>query len=128
MKGYEARIEVGDTTENPVHQGFYTLTLDATDGYRLSLSDQVLVSTDIEPGIYTYHAAGNYKLSAVDMDQDEHISSCSVVYGSPWWYGECWDGSLWGWGETFQQNQYSSQAYWATTSSLQYNWGAIWLR
>ena len=68
----QSQDEVSNVAGVPVQQGFYTLTLDENDGYRLSMSDQVLVGTDVNQEFITIMRRGNYRFTASDADQDIH--------------------------------------------------------
>jgi large repetitive protein len=118
--GIDSRIEVGDTIGEPVYQAFYELTIDTNSGHRIYFDGGTLVGTSTPPGIVSYHEGR--PLTTLDVDQDDHSGNCSTFYNSPWWYGSCWSGSFWG-GPSHTYN-----AFWTSSGSENYGWGAIWLR
>ena len=122
LLGTESRLEVGASPTSLAHQAFYTLTLDATDNYRLSMSNPNVTIGTVEPGMATYHSGK--ALSASDSDNDNYSGSCSTTYGHPWWYGGCWDGSFWG-----GASGHLEAPYWTSSNTGNaHTWGAIWLR
>jgi len=58
-------------------------------------------------------ANNNLKLTTYDVDNDtDATENCAGLYtGSPWWYNNCWDGSIVGGGELTGQG-YFNGAYW----------------
>jgi hypothetical protein len=79
------------------------------------------------PGLYSYHAANGYSWTTFDVDQDAAGSNCAANYqGAPMWYGACWDGSFWGGGQG--GNGHSNAAYWTSSTTDFYNYGAIYVR
>jgi hypothetical protein len=80
----------------------------------------------VTPGLWAYHIVGAYNFTSFDRDQDTLAGNCSVQFNnSPWWYGNCWDGSIWGanGGATYQ-----NAAYWTGSSTDYYNYGAIYIK
>ena len=76
------------------------------------------------PGLYSYHAANGFSLSAFDLDQDTLGGSCSTFYGNiPWWFGACWDGFYFsnGFG-------HANSPYWAGSGSDFHNYGAVYIK
>ena len=52
----------------------------------------------VVPGFYSYST--NYYFSTYDLDNDTRNGSCTSLYGNtPYWYGNCWNGGIFGWGE-----------------------------
>jgi hypothetical protein len=124
--GTEARYEVGNypgvRTKAATMTGF---TLNASDGYRLAISAVTVVAGTAgdPPGIWGSHRT--YRWSTTDVDQDTSSANCANTFGGfPWWYESCWSGSIWG----SNQGNYQNRAYWVSSVSDYYNWGALWLR
>ncbi|MCB9744168.1 MAG: hypothetical protein H6740_16340 [Alphaproteobacteria bacterium] len=118
--GTSSRIEVGASPSSLSHQAFYTLSLNASADYRLTMSGGTISLGGNAPGIYAYHNGS--RLSTYDDDNDSYSGNCASYYGHPWWYNSCWSGSFWG-GTSHQE-----APYWATSGSDYYAWGAIWLQ
>lgn len=116
--GSEVRYEVGNDTDAPLQQSFYTLTLDADDNYRVNLTDETLVGTSSSWGLFSYN--NNMPFTAYDLDLDNYVTNCATEYNSPWWYNACWEGNLWGHG-------IDAGPYWSSSHD-QWNWGALWVR
>ena len=75
-------------------------------------------------GLWAYHIANGYSLSAFDLDQDAWGNNCSTYYGnSPWWFGACWDGFYFPNG-----GGYGDFINWAGAGSDLHNYGAIYVR
>lgn len=78
-----------------------------------------------DPGIWTYHIAGNYNFTTTDRDQDVYGSNCSNLYNSaPWWYGACWSGSFWG----GNGSGYQPAAFWTSSGSDYHTYGAYYVK
>ena len=78
------------------------------------------------PGMYAYHAANGYGLSTWDVDNDGHSGNCSQSYGNtPFWYGACWDGNMWGGGNT---GGHQDRPFWTGSTSDYYNYMAVYLK
>jgi len=73
------------------------------------------------PGMYSYHAANGYNLTTYDQDQDVYsASNCAREYNNnPFWYGACWSGNFWG---------YGNAPYWDSSGSDNHNFGAIYIK
>lgn len=66
----------------------------------------------VEPGIFNYH--NGKKFTTKDNDNDVYTSNCSNSYGdTPWWYGQCWSGSINGGGG----EGYTDGAYWTGSTT-----------
>lgn len=121
--GSTARLEVGAVSLAPTKQATFDISIGTpAQNYFLNLSNPVLVFGSTLPGLYTYHR--NRAFTAFDVDNDDFALNCSPEYGYPWWYGACWNGSLWG----SDTGNYLPAAYWEGSQGDFHNWGAIWLR
>jgi hypothetical protein len=94
--------------------------LNSTDQWMITFktgSCKALAGPDL-PGLFT--AQNGKRWSTVDRDNDTQGPSCAPSYsGTPWWYGACWSGSLWGGGENGGQG-YFNGAYWTDSAR---KWG-----
>lgn len=91
-------------------------TIDPEDKYKIDFSGSsgsacVALSGNSLPGFYTYH--DEKKFSAMDEDNDLSEHNCSTYRGSgtPFWYGGCWDGSIWGVGE-YEPGGHKNGSHW----------------
>jgi hypothetical protein len=66
----------------------------------------------VVPGIVSGH--NNSKFTTYDVENDSSTTTnCAGQFtNAPWWYNNCWNGSLLGGGEN-SQNGYFNGAYWA---------------
>jgi hypothetical protein len=79
------------------------------------------------PGMYTYHALNGFSWSTADMDQDATGSNCAANYGSsPWWYGACWDGNMYGGG--LGGNGHADGPHWSSSGADNHAYMAVYLR
>jgi hypothetical protein len=79
------------------------------------------------PGLWSYHIGNGYSWTTFDVDQDVAANNCANNYGgAPWWYGACWDGNFWGGGQG--GNGHANAAYWQSSTSDYYNYGAIYVK
>jgi len=123
--GTSARIEAGWGPASVTRRAYYTLTLDATNQFALSLADGQITMGGITPGLATYHIGK--PLSTKDSDHDTFSGCCSCLYGgTPWWYGACMSGSFWGGGDS---GTYQNRVYWTGSGADEiWDWGGFWLR
>jgi len=71
----------------------------------------------VVPGLVSYHNNGRFTAYDVDNDTDG-TQNCATLYNNtPWWYLNCWDGTLGGGGEA---TAYPNGAYWRGSSQV---WG-----
>jgi hypothetical protein len=78
------------------------------------------------PGFWSYHIGNNYNFTTIDRDQDVFSGNCASQFGNaPWWYGACWDGSFWG---ANGSSGYANAAFWQSSGSDFYNYGAIYVK
>ncbi len=78
------------------------------------------------PGLLSYHAANGYGLTTWDVDNDAYGANCSQSYGNtPYWYGACWDGNMWGGGNT---GGYQDRPFWSGSGSDYFNYMAVYLK
>ena len=88
------------------------------DNYTLKLSNYVQLKGSTTAGIWSRH--NNQPFSTIDADHDSYYESCSYHYSkTPFWYSDCWDGSINGGGESSGDRLYNG-AYWVS-SDIQ--WG-----
>eukprot|EP01116_Phalansterium_solitarium_P014832 TRINITY_DN3269_c0_g1_i3.p1 TRINITY_DN3269_c0_g1~~TRINITY_DN3269_c0_g1_i3.p1 ORF type:complete len:228 (+),score=51.75 TRINITY_DN3269_c0_g1_i3:1080-1763(+) len=94
----------------PLQQSYecsYTLT---GANYVISVTSCVQRLGSVVPGIAGTH--NNQPFTATDVKNNIYAQNCANQFsGSPWWYVQCWDGSINGGGETGQGGYYNG-AYW----------------
>lgn len=86
--------------------------LDENANWRLTVNSSGCFESNQNdlPGLFVYHSGK--KFSSFDVDNDTYPENCAAHYsGNPWWYGDCWDGSVMGGGER-QGAGYYNGAYW----------------
>jgi len=94
-------------------------SLDDSDYYKISFTDYVQKVGSQTAGIYNYN---NAKFSTFDSDHDTSSGNCAIGYSNtPWWYRECWSGSINGGGENSGQGYYNG-AYWYSSAK---QWGDV---
>ena len=122
--GTEGRYEVGTTVGVPTKQAlFESLGVNAGDKYQLEITNPSITLGGSLPGLFSYHNGLNW--STVDRDQDRTgTDNCEANYDHPFWYGECWSGSIWG----SDTGNYTKNAYWDGSGTDYHPWGALWLR
>lgn len=82
-------------------------------------------SNSNNPGLYGYHAANGYNLTAHDRDQDGYGANCSNLYGGhPMWFGACWSGNIWG----STSGNYADAYFWNSSGGDNHNYGATYVR
>lgn len=120
--GTEARLDMGASSSSLDHRAYYDFSLDESNNYALSMSNESITIGSTSPGMFEYH--NGRPLSTRDRDNDAYSSNCSMnYYESAWWYGACWSGSFWGGGLEILQDA----PYW-TGMAEYFDYGAIWLR
>lgn len=78
------------------------------------------------PGLLTYHMAGAGSWEASDRINGGHSPACNTYYGgNPWWYRQCWSGSMWGGGSS---GLYTDGPWWEGSSADNHNYMAIYLK
>lgn len=78
-----------------------------------------------DPGLWTYHIANGYNLTAHDDDNDVYGSNCANLYGGhPWWFGACWSGNMWG----STSGSYQDAPFWNSSGSDYHNYGALYIK
>ncbi len=78
----------------------------------LTFESMVQTIGTVEPGIYNWH--NGKKFTTKDNDNDTYASNCSNSYGdTPFWYGQCWSGSINGGGG----QSYTDGAYWTGSNT-----------
>ena len=126
LLGTEMMLVQGSSPTSWAHKARYTFSLDANDGYRLNMSDEVVdihTTGTASSGMFTYHAGK--RMTTYDTDQDDSSSNCSTSYdNTAWWFGACWSGSFWGGG----QENHTNNPYWYSSTDEYFSWGGIWIR
>lgn len=100
--------------------------------YQLEASNYVQVNGAATPGLYASHS-GKY-FTTIDLENDTHSINCADYYfGAPFWYFNCWAGSINGGGET-SYTQYNGAYYagsaiaWGSTGGVGAGNGWIFIR
>lgn len=97
-------------------------TLDSAQNYRINFvtaNCEQLIGT-VTPGLVASH--NGQQFTTYDRDNDTNPANCAGSYTeTPWWYGDCWNGSINGGGEN-EGNNYLNGAYWVSASV---SWGAV---
>lgn len=125
---HELRVDMGASPASLAHRARYAgFSLNSATYYTISLGAETV---DIQtmgtrsPGLYSYHR--NRAFSTYNSDHDASSGNCSTSYGNAaWWYGSCWDGSIWG---SCGGSGYQNAPYWAGSSSEYFAYGSIWVR
>lgn len=89
--------------------------------YPMVSSNPVSLVGGIIPGIHTLHGVNRMLFSASDLDNDIYHNNCSgdQFSGTPWWYTNCWSGSISGGGE-INQHPYLNGAHFTDSTHA---WG-----
>jgi hypothetical protein len=74
------------------------------------------------PGMYGYHASGNFGLTTFDNDVDTNGGNCATYYNNnPFWYGSCWSGNW------FAGGGYQDRPYWNSSGGDNHQYGGIYV-
>lgn len=74
------------------------------------------------PGMYSYHASGNFGLTTFDSDVDTNSGNCATYYNNnPFWYGSCWSGNW------FAGGGYQDRPYWNSSGGDNHQYGGIYV-
>ena len=73
----------------------------------------------VAPGLVSYHNNGKFTTYDVDNDTDGTTNCATQYTNSPWWFKNCWSGSMVGGGELSQGH--FNGAYWQNANP---QWGA----
>lgn len=113
-KNFEMMYEWSSDYGQPIEQSakFSVKRLNPSQLYALKISNYTQLVGGATAGIYNFHSASSAPLSTTDRDNDTHVwSNCGTEYtGNPFWYVNCWDGSITGMGEV--GGPYFNGAYW----------------
>jgi hypothetical protein len=91
--------------------------LAAQSNYALNLSACTQEVGTVQPGLVTYH--NGHPFSTYDADHSV-TGHCGTTYSySPFWYVNCWSGSIMGWGDNPSSVSYIG-AYWVGSADA---WG-----
>jgi hypothetical protein len=87
--------------------------------YVVNFSDCVQLIGSVAPGLVGQHNGAPF--STYDRDNDTSgTNNCAAIYSdSPWWYTNCWSGSINGGGEESATGFFNG-AYWAGAANF---WG-----
>lgn len=79
----------------------------------LTLDSMIQTIGTVPPGIFTSH--NGRKFSTYDNENDIHATiNCAAQYNNtPWWYNQCWSGSINGGGGS----NYTDGAYWTGSTT-----------
>jgi hypothetical protein len=77
-----------------------------------------------QPGMYFYHATNTtFGLTTYDVDNDINGGNCGTYYNNnPWWYGSCWSGNY------FSGGGYQDKPYWASSTTDNHQYGAVYIK
>jgi hypothetical protein len=119
--GTQLLYQVGSAPGVVTNSTRYNFSLNSGSFYALTLTSETVLAGGISSGFFTYHSGK--QLTTSDSDHDLYVGNCSSTSGgnTPFWYNNCWLGSIWGSGGT-------NGAHWDTSSGAGNNWGAIWIR
>ncbi len=123
--GGSLKIQMGASSTSVARKAKMNYSLNAGDKYRITFSSLQIMLGDSAPGLYSMN---NQAFSTYDRDNDTYSMNCSFMYGnSPFWYTECWSGSIWGGGYQ-SNNSYANAPYWDSANGEYFNNGSIWLK
>lgn len=119
--GAKMRLQIGSSPSSLTNKAIYS-GFSFAGNYALTMSGETIVVGSGSPGMATYHAANHFNLTTSDRDNDVYApTNCSVSYGgAPWWYGNCWSGSFWGF-STLEGPR------WDGSAGGDSQWGSIWI-
>lgn len=90
------------------------------------ISNSIVETGGSLPGLYSFHAAGGYNLTTLDVDQDTYGSNCATQYNNqPNWYDACWSGSPFGGGGS---GSHADAWFWDSSGGDYHNYGALYIR
>ena len=94
--------------------------LNSSQLYLLKASNYTQLVGGLSAGISNYHMANQFPLSTIDRDNSQRVAeSCVSLYSNgPFWYGNCWNGSIHGQGEV--PGPHFNGAYWSGADGM---WG-----
>ena len=95
---------------SPIDQSYRCKFGFTSPNYVLGLLNCTQLVGNTVPGLFTYH--NNLPFSTYDRDNDGGTSNCAALYtNTPFWYSNCWSGSINGGGEIPTIN-HTNGAYW----------------
>lgn len=113
-KNFEMMYEWSSDYGQPIEQSakFNVKHLHPSLLYKLSITNYNQLVGAQTTGVYNFHSLYSGVFSTIDRDNDTHtFSNCANSYsGNPFWYLNCWSGSISGQGET--AGTYHNGAYW----------------
>jgi subtilisin-like proprotein convertase family protein len=115
LGGKELRYSWAYDYGQPISQSYRcNYTLNASASYTIGFSGCAQLVGSVAPGLVTYSAGKAF--NSIDNDP----TACSKQYSNtPWWYNNCWDGSINGGGENSGGSYYNG-AYWFASQT---SWG-----
>ncbi len=102
---------------SPIDQSYRCTFGFTLPNYNIGLIGCTQLVGTFAPGLYVY--SNTLPFSTYDADHDTSATNCASTYtNSPWWYGNCWDGSISGGGEL--SSGYPNGAQWRGSTNA---WG-----
>lgn len=128
---YEWRYDFGVAK---TQEAKFTLApFSASNNYAINLTNYVQLVGSTTAGLWSY--TNGQSFSTYDGDYDSYSGNCSSFYSNtPWWYRDCWDGSINGGGQNSGHGYYNgaywsgSTQTWGTTSGAGAGNGWLWLK
>jgi hypothetical protein len=94
--------------------------INASQLYILKASNYTQLVGGTTAGLLSYHMGNQFPFSTIDRDNSPRITEpCASLYSnSPFWYGNCWNGTIHGQGEF--AGAHFNGAYWSGADAM---WG-----
>eukprot|EP01045_Picozoa_sp_COSAG04_P026076 COSAG04_NODE_3547_length_2718_cov_1.038183_2_plen_697_part_00 len=130
LLGDVVMIEMGDSHTTISNRAEASFAFDVADNYALELSDPTITVGSETPGLFESHNGQRFTTSDADHDTDGESNCAQGYLGAPWWYTDCWSGSIWGGCADPQVPHHANSPYWAgsgSDSSDNALHGAIWV-
>ena len=107
----EIRYDWANDYNSNIDQSFIAdYSLDENDFYKINITNYNQRVGSKESRFYAYH--NGMKFTTYDNDNSEGIYDCGNIFSqTPFWYKECWSGSINGGGEN-EGEDYFNGAYW----------------
>jgi len=119
--GAKVRLQVGTSPSTISHKATYSISLNTSNYYALTLSNESILLGGTQPGFYLAH--NNLPFTTYDSDHDSNAGNCATNYQNhPWWYASCWSGNF------FAGGGYQDAPYWVGSTTDYYAYGSIWLK
>lgn len=128
--GNKLKYQVGSTPSALTHRATFDFSLDPSNSYTLNLQNEdinVCTTGTCKSGLFETHSG--MKFSTYDVDNDAIAAGfvCGTGYtNTPFWYRDCWSGSIWGGGQS--NGTYQNAAYWYSATSEYFAHGSMWVR